>query len=67
MADLPWADWRVCLTLQVRKLRCKHKDCCQNIFCERLPQLVAPWARQSDRLRAQQQQIGLAVGGRDRA
>ena len=64
VADLPWADWRISLTLQVRKLRCKQPNCEQQIFCERLPEVVAPWGRKSSRLLAQQQQIALTVGGR---
>ena len=63
VADLPWADWAVRLDMTVRKFRCANAQCQQQVFCERLPSVVAPWARKTLRLAAQQCHIGLALGG----
>lgn len=63
LADLPWAETTVCLHLWVRKCFCANPVCLQRIFTERLPAVVAPWARRTQRLAAPQRQIGLAVGG----
>ncbi|MCB0141929.1 MAG: ISL3 family transposase [Caldilineaceae bacterium] len=63
LADLPWADTAVRLHLHVRKCFCANPSCAQRIFSERLPRVVAPWARRTDRLAAQQRTIGLALGG----
>jgi transposase len=50
LADLPWGDWRVKLGLGVRKLFCDNPRCMRQIFTERLPGVVAPWARKTARL-----------------
>jgi transposase len=50
LADLPWGDWRVKLGLGVRKLFCDNPHCTRYIFTERLPGVVAPWARKTARL-----------------
>lgn len=63
VADLPWADLIVRLLLRVRKFFCDNLACARKIFTERLPTLVAPWARRTMRLVQQQQQLGLALGG----
>jgi transposase len=63
LADLPWADLPVRLQLQVRKFFCDTRDCARRIFTERLPRVVAPWARRTTRLAARQRHTGLAVGG----
>src|SRR5581483_5227188 len=63
VADLPWASLTVSLYLHVRKFFCDNATCPRKVFSERLPYLVAPWARRSMRLMHQQQQLGLALGG----
>jgi transposase len=63
VADLPWARLVVRFSLLVRKFFCDTATCPRNIFTERLPNLVAPWARRTLRLTQQQQQLGLALGG----
>ncbi len=62
VADLPWADWEVKLQIQVRGFFCCTQNCPRQIFAERLPQVVAPWARRTIRLAELQQAIGLDVG-----
>jgi transposase len=42
VADLPWAQWRVVLQLQVRKFFCTNGRCTRRIFTERLSSLMAP-------------------------
>ncbi|MBV8454339.1 MAG: transposase family protein [Deltaproteobacteria bacterium] len=50
LADLPWAQYRVCLQLRVRKWFCAKGHCRRRIFTERLPMITAPWARRTLRL-----------------
>ena len=63
LADLPWAHLRVVLQLRVRKFFCANGRCARRIFTERLPQLVAPWARRTHRLVHWLAQIAVALGG----
>lgn len=63
LADLPWAGWPVRLLVHVRKFFCTATTCARSIFTERLPTIVAPWARRTRRLAATQTHLGLAVGG----
>ena len=50
VADLPWAGWAVRLELHVRRFFCQNKECIRQIFTERLPSVVAPYARRTLRL-----------------
>src|SRR5450759_2050185 len=63
LADLPWADIPVRISLRVRRFHCDNPACRRKIFCERVPNIAAPWARRTGRLAAAQAQIGLQVGG----
>src|SRR5687767_6908747 len=63
LADLPWATVAVRLRLQVRRFFCRVAACPRRIFTERLPTVVAPHARRTLRLTAQQGHIGMALGG----
>ena len=63
LADLPWGTARVRWQLRVRKFVCTNAQCSRRIFTERLPGVVAPWARQTQRLVAWLLAIGLALGG----
>ncbi len=63
LADLPWGVTRVRWQLRVRKFVCTNAQCARRIFTERLPGVVAPWARQTQRLVAWLLAIGLALGG----
>jgi transposase len=64
LADLPWAAYRVCLQLRVRKWFCRNRACRRRIFTERLPALTAPWARRTLRLAQHLGDVGLALGGK---
>jgi transposase len=63
VADLPWAHYRVVLQLSVRKFCCANGRCTRRIFTERLPGVVAPWARQTERLLHWLASIAEALGG----
>jgi transposase len=63
LADLPWAQYRVCLQLRVRKWFCGHHACPRRIFTERLPTVAAPWARRTLRLAQRLVALGVALGG----
>ena len=64
LADLPWAAYRVCLQLRVRKWLCCNRSCRRRIFTERLPAITAPWARRTLRLAQHLGDVGLALGGK---
>ncbi len=63
LADLPWGEYQVSWQLQVRKFFCTNPECQQQIFTERLADVVAPWARKTSRLAQRQTSIALALGG----
>jgi transposase len=63
LADLSWADWTIRLELGVRKLFCDNSDCVRRIFTERLPGVVAPWARRTLRLGKRLTAVAVALGG----
>jgi transposase len=63
VADLPWAHYRVVWQLSVRKFFCANGRCMRRIFTERLPGVVAPWARQTERLLQWLTHIAVALGG----
>jgi transposase len=62
-ADLPWHGIAVRLRLHTRRFRCTHDLCPQRIFCERLPQVAARYARKTARLNDALQFIGFIIGG----
>src|SRR4029453_10046910 len=49
VTDLPRGEITVRLELQTRKFFCDNDGCRQRIFCERLPEVVAPYGRQTIR------------------
>ena len=63
LADLPWANYRVCLQLRVRKWFCRNHACPRRIFTERLPTVAVPWARRTLRLAQRLVALGVALGG----
>jgi transposase len=62
--DLPWADIAVRLELQTRKFFCDNDQCRQRIFCERLPEVAAPYGRKTLRFNKSLTAVGFALGGR---
>jgi transposase len=63
-ADLPWAQYRVCLQRRVRKWFCRNRACHRRIFTERLPTVAVPWARRPLRLAQRLVALGVALGGK---
>lgn len=63
VADLPWHGLALRLQLQVRRFFCDHPTCQRAIFTERLPGLLAPYARKTVRLTDVLELIGMVVGG----
>src|SRR5439155_11446817 len=61
-ADLPWAAYHVRLQLRVRKWFCRNRHCRRRLFPERLPTVVAPWARRTLRLAQRVVDLGVALG-----
>src|SRR6266851_5664690 len=65
VADLPWAGRAVRLELHVRRFFCQNQECKRQIFTERLPNVVAPYARHTTRLGVPFTLIGVARGGNE--
>jgi transposase len=63
VADLPWMGCAVHLELHVRRFFCSNSECSRQIFTERLPTVVAPYARRTTRLTDIFTLIGFALGG----
>jgi transposase len=63
VADLPWHGVAVRLHLRTRRFRCKNSLCTKRIFCERLPRVVAHYARQTVRVNEALELIGCLLGG----
>ncbi len=63
IADLPWGRLSVRLHLQVRKFFCLQPACTRRIFTERLPLIVAPYARRTARLESVLRILAFALGG----
>src|ERR1043166_4113971 len=47
ITDLPWGQQTVRLHLRVRKFFCRQPTCARQVFPERLPAVVAPYARRT--------------------
>jgi transposase len=63
VADVPCGNRPVSLHVEVRKFFCRNTSCLRKIFTERLPELLQPSARMTNRLRLALQALGLATGG----
>jgi len=63
VADVPCGNRPVRLHLEVRKFFCRTATCPRKIFTERLPDLLQPSARLTNRLRSALQAVGVATGG----
>ena len=62
-ADLPCAGHVMVLQMKVRSFFCENEDCEYRTFAERFPEVVAPYARRTERLATKQQEVAFAVGG----
>lgn len=63
LKDLPLAQFTLVILLTVGKFFCLNGSCKRRIFSERLPKVVAPWARRTARYAEKLKAMGLALGG----
>ena len=49
-SDLPWSSWPVQLVVHTRKFFCDNLRCLRRIFTETFPEVLAPYARRTQRL-----------------
>ena len=63
LKDLPLVQFSLTLLLEVCKFFCLNEDCNRCIFTERLPSVVAPWARRTERYSQHLQVMALELGG----
>jgi transposase len=63
LADLPWQGIPVTVRLHVRRFFCDADSCQRAIFAERLPGVVAHYARRTERLDALFTHVSFALGG----
>lgn len=63
LADLPWQGIPVSLRLHVRRFFCAADLCERAIFAERLPGVVAHYARRTERLDGLFTHVSFALGG----
>ncbi len=61
VTDVPCGGRSVVLRLYVRKFFCRTPTCQRKVFAERLPELVQPWARVSNRLLEAVKALGLSA------
>lgn len=61
--DLSLAQLPVRIHLALRRFRCDNLACPRSTFTEPVPALARPYAHRTTRLRAEQRQIALDVGG----
>lgn len=62
--DLPWQGVPVKLRLAVHKFFCSNETCRRKVFAERLPSVVAAFARRTTRLDQAFAAIAFALGGK---
>jgi transposase len=62
-ADLPVSGQRIQLVLQVRRFRCQNRQCQQQTFVERVPDVVPVQARRTTRLGTMLDLIAIAMSG----
>jgi transposase len=63
LSDVPCTGLTLCLALHIRRFFCPQPDCCRRSFTERLPTVVAPYARRTRRLSDALRLLGFALGG----
>ena len=63
VADLPWQNIPVTVSLHVRRFFCEEGSCGRAIFAERLPELVECYALRTRRLDSWFTHVSFALGG----
>ena len=63
LSELPWQGSTVELRLNVRRFRCRARDCPRVTFAESLPRVAPRYGRQTSRLSETIRLIGYVLGG----
>lgn len=63
LADLPWSSVAVQVRLHARRFFCPNSACKRRIFTERLPGIVEPYARRTNRLTSWVTHVAFLLGG----
>ena len=63
LKDLPLVEFGLTILLEVCKFFCLNEDCHRRIFTERLPSVVVPWGRRTERYSDSLQAMALSLGG----
>ena len=63
LRDLPWQGQPVRIRLRLRRFRCRNQQCYRKIFTERLPGVVAPRGRETERRCEVLRRVGYILGG----
>lgn len=63
LKDLPLVQFSLTILLEACKFFCQNESCVRRIFTERLPAVVAPWARRTIRYHDHLKAMGLTLGG----
>ena len=61
LTDLPWANCSVLLELQVKRYFCHNPECPKRTFAEQFPEVVARYARKTDRVLHKQRYLSVNV------
>ena len=61
--DLPWSGIPVLLRLAVRRFRCREPTCTYQVLTERLPDVLHPFARHTNRFKKLLEHVALTAGG----
>ena len=64
LRDLPLQATAVTVQLRLGRWRCRNRQCGRQIFTERVAGVLAPYARQTNRLGETTTMVGRALGGR---
>ena len=63
LVDLPCHGRRAVVLVRARRWRCATAGCARRVFAERLPEVVRPHGRRTERMGELQRHLGLALGG----
>ena len=63
VTDLPWSGIPVLLQLAVRRFRCREPTCTCQVFTERLPDVLQPFSRRTNRFKNALEHVALTAGG----
>jgi transposase len=65
LKDLPWSNVPVLIHLKARRFFCNTFNCKRKIFTERIPELLMPYSRATNRLINSLRAIGFTSGGEE--